>query len=159
MRDQPAALLSSSDDEDDDADGEKHEAVTELARTLTQDSVKAEDGHYVNPFESSDDPLLNPHSGSFSPRAWIKTLIGIASRDPERYPMRVAGVSYKNLNVHGFGQPTDYQKTFGNYPLAITSLFDKLRDDNGKTKIQILRNFDGLVKSGEMLVVLGRPGR
>ena len=29
----------------------------------------------------------------------------------------------------------------------------------GKQKIQILRDFDGLVKSGEMLVVLGRPGR
>lgn len=26
-------------------------------------------------------------------------------------------------------------------------------------KIQILREFDGLVKSGELLVVLGRPGR
>lgn len=28
----------------------------------------------------------------------------------------------------------------------------------GKRKIQILRNFEGLVRSGEMLVVLGRPG-
>ena len=28
----------------------------------------------------------------------------------------------------------------------------------GKTKIQILRDFEGLVHSGEMLVVLGRPG-
>jgi ABC-type multidrug transport system ATPase subunit len=28
-----------------------------------------------------------------------------------------------------------------------------------KRRIDILRNFDGLVKSGEMLVVLGRPGR
>jgi ATP-binding cassette subfamily G (WHITE) protein 2 (PDR) len=158
MSEQPAALLPSSD-EDEDTDGEKGEAVTQLARTFTQRSVKTKDGHYVNPFENSDDPLLNPHSGSFSQRAWIKTLIGIASRDPERYPMRVAGVSYKNLNVHGFGQSTDFQKTFGNYPLSITSLFDKFRGDKGKTKIQILRNFDGLVKSGEMLVVLGRPGR
>ena len=154
---QPAALLASSDE--DDTDGEKDETVTQLARTFTQHSIKTADGHYVNPFENSDDPLLNPHSGSFSQRAWIKTLIGLASRDPERYPARVAGVSYKNLNVHGFGQPTDYQKTFGNYPLAITSLFGKFRGDRGKTKIQILRNFDGLVKSGEMLVVLGRPGR
>lgn len=27
-----------------------------------------------------------------------------------------------------------------------------------KQKIQILRNVDGLVRSGEMLIVLGRPG-
>lgn len=64
----------------------------------------------------------------------------------------------RNLSVHGYGQPTDYQKTFGNYPLEIAGLFNRLTG-RGKTKIQILRDFDGLVKSGEMLVVLGRPGR
>lgn len=153
---QPAALLPP---EDDVSDVEQDEAVIQLARTFTQRSIKTTGGHYVNPFETTDNPLLDPHSGSFSQRAWIKTLIGIASRDPERYPVRVAGVSYKNLNVHGYGQPTDYHKTFGNYPLAITSLFNRFRGDKGKTKIQILKNFDGLVKSGEMLVVLGRPGR
>ena len=48
-------------------------------------------------------------------------------------------------------------RTFGNYPLEIGSIFNKLVG-RGQTKIQILRNFEGLVKSGEMLVVLGRPG-
>ncbi|KAH7409048.1 AtrD, ABC-transporter [Cadophora sp. MPI-SDFR-AT-0126] len=134
------------------------DSVTKLARTFTQHSVKNGHGQYINPFDTSDDPALDPQSGQFNQRAWIKTVMGIASRDPERYPSRVAGVSYKNLNVHGFGEPTDYQKTFGNYPLAVSSLFNKLRGENGRTKIQILRNFDGLIKSGEMLVVLGRPG-
>ena len=137
---------------------ERDEEVKHLARTLTQRSVRHDGGEHVNPFHGSDNPLLDPASGKFSARAWIKTLIGITSRDPERYPQRVAGVSYKNLNVHGFGTPTDYQKSFGNAPLELLSLFDKLRGRN-KTKIQILRDFDGLVKSGEMLVVLGRPGR
>jgi ATP-binding cassette subfamily G (WHITE) protein 2 (PDR) len=79
------------------------------------------------------------------------------SRDPERYPTRTAGVSFRNLNVHGFGTPTDYQKTFGNYPLEVGSIFNAITG-RGKSKIDILRNFDGLVRSGEMLVVLGRPG-
>lgn len=136
----------------------RDEEVKHLARTFTQRSVRQEGGDYVNPFLGSEDPLLDPASGKFSARAWVKTLIGIQSRDPERYPQRVAGVSYKNLNVHGFGTPTDYQKSFGNTPLELFSLFDKVRG-RGKTKIQILRDFDGLVKSGEMLVVLGRPGR
>ena len=35
----------------------------------------------------------------------------LKSRDPERYPERVAGVSYRDLNVHGFGSLTDYQKS------------------------------------------------
>lgn len=34
----------------------------------------------------------------------------LESRDPDRYPKRVAGVSFRNLNVHGFGALTDYQK-------------------------------------------------
>ena len=48
-------------------------------------------------------------------------------------------------------------RTFGNYPLEIAGLFNRITG-RGKRKIQILRNFEGLVKSGEMLVVLGRPG-
>ncbi|KAL9035941.1 MAG: hypothetical protein Q9180_004584, partial [Flavoplaca navasiana] len=94
---------------------------------------------------------------SFKPERWVKTLIGVQSRDPERYPQRVAGVAYKNLNVSGFGSPLDYQKTFGNYPLEAASIFNTITG-RGKRKIQILRDFEGLVKSGEMLVVLGRPG-
>ncbi|KAL3427777.1 ABC transporter cdr4 [Phlyctema vagabunda] len=150
----PARLLSSEDGSETDQD----DTVTQLAKTFTHNSVKNSQGQYLNPFEGTDDPLLDPNSGSFSQRAWIKTLIGIASRDPERYPSRIAGISYKNLNVHGFGESTDYQKTFGNYPLALSNIPNMLKGEKGKTKIQILRNFDGLIKSGEMLVVLGRPG-
>ncbi len=49
------------------------------------------------------------------------------------------------------------RRTFGNYPLELGSIFNKLTG-RGKIKIQILRDFEGLVHSGEMLVVLGRPG-
>lgn len=68
------------------------------------------------------------------------------------YPSRVAGVAYKNLSAHGFGEATDYQKTFGNYPLELGSLLKRLIGRRQQTKIQILRDFDGLVRSGEMLV-------
>lgn len=134
-------------------------SVNKLARAITSHSVKDAHGHPVNPFYGSENPLLDPTSDKFSPRAWTKTLIGIQSRDPERYPQRVAGVAYRNLSAHGFGEATDYQKTFGNYPLEIPGIFQRIIGQRKKTKIQILRNFDGLVRSGEMLVVLGRPGR
>lgn len=87
---------TSSSDEGD-------ERVAALARAITSKSVKHPDGHYENPFAGSDDPQLNPSSGKFNARAWVKTLIGITSRDPDRYPERTAGISYRNLNVHGFG--------------------------------------------------------
>lgn len=144
-----SSMLGSLDDK---------EIVHELARHLTQHSVKNDQGQYVNPFEGSDDPLLDPSSGKFSARAWTKTLLAIQSRDPERYPERTAGIAYKNLSAHGFGEATDYQKTFGNYPLEFVGLFKRLIGRRQQTKIQILRDFDGLVRSGEMLVVLGRPG-
>jgi len=137
---------------------EEKDTIHDLARAVTQYSIKDDHGEHVNPFEGSTDPLLDPASGKFSARAWCKTLVGLQSRDPERYPERTAGVAYKNLNAHGFGEATDYQKTFGNYPLEAGSLFKRIIGRRQQTKIQILRDFDGLVRSGEMLVVLGRPG-
>ncbi|XTI88346.1 ABC transporter-like protein [Cenococcum geophilum] len=134
------------------------ETMTELARTLSYHSVKNERGELSNPFLGPENPLLVPNSGKFSLKAWLQTLMSITSRDPERYPKRVAGVAYKNLSAYGFGEPTDYQKTFGNYPLKVLSSFKKLVGKAQKTRIQILRDLDGLVRSGEMLLVLGRPG-
>lgn len=82
----------------------------ELGRTLTAQSVKSNGGNYRNSFLDATDPTLDPNSGQFRPEKWVRTLVGLQSRDPERYPQRVAGISYKNLNVHGFGTLTDYQK-------------------------------------------------
>jgi ABC-type multidrug transport system fused ATPase/permease subunit len=150
--------IDSHSSETQSIEPEEKDHVHELARAFTQASIRGPTGEYVNPFEGSDNPLLDPASGKFSARAWTKNLVAIQSRDPERYPGRTAGVAYKNLSAHGFGNPTDYQKTFGNYPLEAASLFKRLIGQRQQTKIQILRDFDGLVKSGEMLVVLGRPG-
>ncbi|ORY16214.1 Pyoverdine/dityrosine biosynthesis protein-domain-containing protein [Clohesyomyces aquaticus] len=139
----------------------EEEKITELARTVSIASTRGfrdEKGDIINPFHDTEHPQLNPNSGKFSSRAWLEQLMSIESRDPERYPKRVAGIAYRNLSVHGFGEPTDYQKTFGNYPFELLSLAKRLIGKEKKTRIQILKDFDGLVKSGEMLVVLGRPG-
>ena len=137
----------------------EEEKIIELVRTLSHHGVKNEKGELINPFFRSKHPLLDPNSDKFSSKLWLETLMNITSRDPERYPKRASGIAYKNLSAHGFGEPTDYQKTFGNYPVKLYSLIKRLVGKRRKTRIQILRNFDGLVKSGEMLAVLGRPGR
>ncbi|CAL5866766.1 uncharacterized protein PFLUO_LOCUS976 [Penicillium psychrofluorescens] len=134
--------------------------VTRLAQQLTRQSthysVSAENTE--NPFASTkEESTLNPASPNFKAKNWMKNLLAITSRDPERYPQRNAGVAFRNLSVHGFGSPTDYQKDVFNSVLQVGALA-RMLTGTGKQKIQILQDFDGLVKSGEMLVVLGRPG-
>lgn len=118
---------------------QRDQEVIKLARQFTQHSIKQPDGNYINPFTGADEPSLDPMSGKFNPEAWTRTLIGLErtprfgtiessfcvrleSRDPERYPKRVAGVSYRNLNVHGFGNLTDYQKYAVSLPNKLCQL-------------------------------------
>ena len=85
---------------------------------------------------------------------WIRK----AFQDPANSRKSDIGVAYRSLNVYGFGTPTDYQKTFANYPLAYFNRVLMLFRPQQRTRLDILRDVEGLVKSGEMLVVLGRPG-
>lgn len=141
---------------EDMADREVTRLAQQLARQSTHFSISDD---LENPFLfTKEGSSLNPHSPNFRSRDWMKNLLALTTRDPERYPQRAAGMSFRNLSVHGFGSPTDYQKDVFNSVLQLGHLF-RLAAGTAKQKIQILRDFDGLVKSGEMLVVLGRPGR
>lgn len=138
--------------------GVEEEKVVALAKSISAAEYRDKDGELVNPFVGSDNPELDPNSGQFNVRAWLQAVMSIASRDPDRYPKGVAGVAYKNLSAHGGGQVMDYQRTFGNYPFELVTFAKSLISQGNQARIQILRDFDGLVKSGEMLLVLGRPG-
>jgi ATP-binding cassette, subfamily G (WHITE), member 2, SNQ2 len=73
------------------------------------------------------------------------------------------GVLWKNLTVQGVGGSVKiYVKTF---PDAFTSFFDiwsplkrLFSRGKGANQINILSSFRGLVKPGEMCLILGRPG-
>jgi ABC-type multidrug transport system fused ATPase/permease subunit len=67
------------------------------------------------------------------------------------------GVSFRNLSVYGVGDLCDYQSTFGNFIHRAISRCRKLFSQR-KSKTRILKDFNGLVRKGEMLLVLGRPG-
>ncbi|PGH14867.1 hypothetical protein AJ79_02729 [Helicocarpus griseus UAMH5409] len=132
--------------------------IRDLAKEITRQSTHLSSIEPHNPFtELQKDSALDPHGSNFSPRAWMKNLLALQSRDPERYPRRTAGFAFKNLNVHGFGKPTDYQKDVANSLLEVGNVF-RFVTGTGKRRIQILRDFAGYVNDGEMLVVLGRPG-
>ncbi|KAL2198143.1 ABC-2 type transporter-domain-containing protein [Corynascus similis CBS 632.67] len=135
----------------------RHSIVQALARKYTAQS-QADGPEGVNPFQiASDDEEspLNPNGPKFNARAWAKAVVGMVAGEGHKF--RTTGVAFQNLNVHGFGSPTDYQKDVVNVWLEAVGLVRKVTG-HGKRRIDILRDFDGLVRQGEMLVVLGPPG-
>jgi ATP-binding cassette, subfamily G (WHITE), member 2, PDR len=134
--------------------------VVQLARAITGQSLRGQNlGDNQNPFGEEVDPRMDPRSEKFDYETWIRSMLHITSRDSERYPERTAGISFTNLNVHGYGTATDHQKTVGNILLDIPEMLKNFVTRQKGQRIDILRDFDGLVKHGEMLVVLGPPGR
>jgi ATP-binding cassette subfamily G (WHITE) protein 2 (PDR) len=133
----------------------REEAVHQLARRLTSQSQTA--SHHQNPFNAEPGSVLDPNGENFNARAWTKAMLNLQLQDENAGPTRTAGVSFRNLNVHGFGADTDYQKSVGNVWLEGPGLIKRLRGNKGR-KIDILQHLDGLVEAGEMLVVLGPPG-
>jgi hypothetical protein len=138
---------------DDAAELSRRDAVADLARQYSRASVVSA----TNPFLSHE-PALDPESPMFDPRRWVEALLHAFSRDPARYPRHPVGVAYRDLGVFGFGSATDRQKDVLNV-LWRAPLMLRERISGRRTKVQILRDLDGLVKEGEMLLVLGRPGR
>ncbi|KAI0383501.1 ABC-2 type transporter-domain-containing protein [Hypomontagnella monticulosa] len=130
--------------------------VATLARNLTRESTRSHAFQDVNPFLAPS-PSLDPNSPEFDARKWARTLLHAFAKDPEKYPRPPVGVSWRDLGVYGFGKDTDYQKDILNI-LWRAPLIAREWISHRRRKIQILDEFDGLVRSGEMLLVLGRPG-
>ena len=67
-------------------------------------------------------------------------------------------IAFQHLNVYAFGRQTDYQRTVSNFLNAWTGILFDLMAGKSKHRVDILQEFNGLVSSGEMLLVLGNPG-
>jgi ATP-binding cassette subfamily G (WHITE) protein 2 (PDR) len=133
----------------------REEEVHQLARRLTSQSNYNAAGQ--NPFHAEANSPLDPNGENFNARAWTKAMLSLQQEDENVGPTRTAGVCFRDLNVHGFGADTDYQKSVGNIWLEGPGLIKRLRGNKGR-QIDILQSLDGLVEAGEMLVVLGPPG-
>lgn len=102
-----------------------------------------------------DDPVFDPSSKSFSLYKWAKRFV--RSLDEEGRRTKRAGVVFRDLNVSGSGSALQLQQTVGSLlmaPLRVGEFFSIGKKPHKK----ILRSFDGIMKSGELLIVLGRPG-
>lgn len=147
-----------------DSDQESQDAIDEarrtgLVQTLARKYSNVSGTQGQNPFAAhaqDPDSPLNPSSEKFSARAWAKSVLEVVSN--EGSSLRTSGVAFQNLNVFGFGAGTDFQKDVANIWLDVADSVRALFGGSKKRRIDILRDFDGVVNAGEMLVVLGPPG-
>ena len=104
---------------------------------------------------SDNDPRIDPDRPEFDIYIWARAFIraqnegGIKATRP--------GFTFKALSVSGSGAPLSLQTDVGSVLMAPFRLNEYLSIGQ-KAPRKILRDFHGVVKSGEMLIVLGRPG-
>ncbi|RMJ21434.1 ABC transporter [Aspergillus sp. HF37] len=103
----------------------------------------------------ADSPVLNPDSKDFDLYQWLCTIVS-QLRD-EGIPRKKSSIYFRNLRVTGTGAALQLQQTVGS---LMTSLLRPRETFNigSKTPKQILKQSDGILDSGELLIVLGRPG-
>ncbi|KAI5864399.1 ABC-2 type transporter-domain-containing protein [Durotheca rogersii] len=138
--------------------------VTALARRTT--TTQSPDGNHSdvpNPLRPVKGTKLDPFSHTFDVSAWTKAFMDMVETDG-RIPRRRSGVAFRNLDVYGYSTGSEYQASTGNIPLRLASyLTRQFRGSSGgasrgRQRIDILRDFEGLVEEGGMLLVLGPPG-
>lgn len=153
------ALKGRGGPEDSDSMQTRRSIVQLLAREYTWNSLENQTSSAAEPVFGSNDPNspLNPHSEKFSARAWARNVAQAAKESGQGF--RRVGICFQNLNVFGYGTPTDFQKDVANVWLALPSMARRMFCSTAdQTRIDILRQFDGLIRPGEMCVVLGPPG-
>jgi hypothetical protein len=150
----PAEDTSDYDDEDE----RRNSMVQALARKYTNQSnaaVGLDPGTTIFEASKDENSPLNPNGHKFKARVWAKTVVEMMHQ--QGHAFRTSGISYQNLNVFGYGTATDYQKDVGNIFFEAATMVRRLLGQKQR-RIDILRDFDGVVGKGEMLVVLGPPG-
>jgi ATP-binding cassette, subfamily G (WHITE), member 2, PDR len=103
-----------------------------------------------------EDPRLEPANTQFDAYLWTRKRLRLLQQEGVRFHR--ASITFKNLNVSGSGEALQLQNTVGSVltaPLRPGNFFSFSKHKQHKS---ILRNFDGVVKGGELLMVLGRPG-
>ncbi|RCK64018.1 Multidrug resistance protein CDR2 [Candida viswanathii] len=154
-------------------DTEASQNIQELAKTFTHDSVASGGDALqkyltnmtnvpgINPYgdEVYGNDQLNPDSDDFNAKFWVKNLRKLYDSDPEYYKPSKLGIAYRDLRAYGVANDSDYQPTVANAPWKfISEAINYFKKDNDSRYFDILKPMDGIMKPGELTVVLGRPG-
>ncbi|EGW34906.1 multidrug resistance protein CDR1 [Spathaspora passalidarum NRRL Y-27907] len=151
---------------------EASDDVRQLARKITQDYATSDQSSSV-PYLSSNDvvPAINPYqdeltgsnldpeSPKFDSKYWIKNLKALYQSDPDYFKPNKLGVAFRDLRAYGIANDFDYQTTVATGLIKFVVDGSRyFRKDDKSRYFDILKPMDGLLRPGELTVVLGRPG-
>ncbi|KAF4339011.1 ATPase [Fusarium beomiforme] len=104
---------------------------------------------------NEEDPALDPTNKAFDLSKWLPAFM--RQLQEAGVGPKSAGVAFKDLSVYGTGAALQLQKTVGDIIQAPIRIGEHLRSGKKEHK-RILHSFDGILRGGETLIVLGRPG-
>ncbi|KAF4450932.1 ATP-binding cassette transporter [Fusarium austroafricanum] len=138
----PAKNLS-SDTEREVSPEPQNSEVKQLARKFSR--------------ESADDLRSKPLFGSNDPNSPLDP-----SGNNLMLGFRQVGLCFQDVNVFGYGTSVDFQKTMANVWIAAASMAVRrllpTSSTWGHKRVNILNQFNGIIRPGEMCAVLGPPG-
>jgi ATP-binding cassette subfamily G (WHITE) protein 2 (PDR) len=130
--------------------------ISALARSITRTPTDIEhESDLYHPIQDSD---LDPHSPAFNPRTWAKAIVQLERSSTATNLIRKSGIAFQGLSVYGEKSDFAYQNTFGNAPLKLWSTLRAILTGVGRHRVSILDEVEGVLDTGEMLLVLGPPG-
>lgn len=126
---------------------EQRRALTNIASELHTESLAA---------VITNEKALDPSHPQFDPYQWAK--VTIRALDAEDIDARQQGILFEDLSVHGSGSSLHLQQTVLSTLMSPFNLAASAFRSKKSTRRTILHSHDGLLESGELLLVLGRPG-
>ncbi|KAF2124945.1 hypothetical protein P153DRAFT_370276 [Dothidotthia symphoricarpi CBS 119687] len=123
----------------------------ELQRIMTSMSMKSRNSTIAEP----GDPAVDPSNEAFDLSKFLKMFRRYM--EDEGTEMKKVSVVYKNLSIFGSGAALQLQRTVADLFMAPIRIGEHISLGKSGRK-QILHSFDGIIKTGELCVVLGRPG-
>lgn len=136
---------------DQELELETHDQLTRIASSKHGKAVSALSGS-----ASRNDPRLDPTSPEFDHYRWAQTVLQQMHEEGIEPPRQ--GIVFRDLSVSGRGSALQYQETLTSSLIVPFRSLTRALTGRRSPPRRIIQNFDGLLQSGELLLVLGRPG-
>ncbi|KAH7028749.1 multidrug resistance protein CDR1 [Microdochium trichocladiopsis] len=153
-----AVLAKSWSDDESRQSGNLDIELRDLALRTTATCPATPEGQWRRVLFPESGSSLDPQSPAFDGRLWVKTFFDHYNETLPSRP-RSLGVAYRDLTVCGDSSGAQHQASTGNIFLsAVESVTRRLGGVQQSKQVTILRDFEGVLDAGELLLVLGPPG-